>query len=66
MTKRKCLKEHYVTYCEPICQVGREFRFFGYSITSIYCRFCGKVRNQIKMYFHIPRVFKKKDNEKPF
>ena len=66
MTKRKCLKEHYVTYSEPICQVGREFRFFGYSITSIYCHFCGKVRNQRKMYFHIPRVFKKKDDEIPF
>lgn len=65
MKKRKCLKEHYVPYFETYCQVGRTFWRFDYIKTIHYCYFCNKIRVQRKLYFNIPKIFKK-DDELPF
>ena len=66
MTKRKCLKEHYIPYLEQICQVGRDYKFFSFCTTTHYCYLCNKVRVQRKIYFNKPNIFKKKDSELPF
>lgn len=66
MKKRKCLKEHYCPYFDQICQVGRDFKFWGYCVTTSYCHFCNKVRVQRKLYFNKPNIFKNKDSEIPF
>lgn len=66
MTKRKCLKEHKISYLEQICQVGKDYRFFSLCTTTSYCYLCNRVRTQSKIYLNKPNIFKKKDSEIPF
>ena len=61
MKKRKCLKEHYFPYFETYCQVSRTFWRFDYIKTIYYCYFCNKIRVQRKLYFNMPKIFKKDD-----
>ena len=66
MRKRKCIKEHYIPYFDTICQVGRDFKLFDYSVTTHYCYLCNRVRVERKIYFHKPKFLQKNNKDIPF
>ena len=60
-TKRRCLEEHKIE-AEPLSQSGRDYgRLFSYSITTLYCPVCNKVRVVKRLGFRPPRLFGRKD-----